>query len=130
MKPVQLRDPKFDQSKPLMQTLKDRKTTREYSPGNLSTQTLSNLLWASWGINRPDSGGSNGARVKLWKLELQELADETGVEISVCHLPPWTSKWILGSDRLLKNIRSLWGNRRKMHPDTVSSIYRFLRHNF
>ena len=35
-----------------------------------------------------DSGGSNGARVRLWKLELQKLAGETGWEISVCHLPP------------------------------------------
>jgi hypothetical protein len=40
-----------------------------------------------------DSGGSNGSRVRLWKLELQKLADETGLHISVCHLPPGTSKW-------------------------------------
>ena len=39
-----------------------------------------------------DSGGSNGSRVKLWKLELQKLADETSLEISACHLPPGTSK--------------------------------------
>jgi nitroreductase len=56
MKPIQLPGPKLDQSKPLMQALKDRKTTREFSPGNLSNQTLSNLLWAAWGISRPDSG--------------------------------------------------------------------------
>jgi len=40
-----------------------------------------------------DSGGSNGSRVRLWKLELQRLADETGLAVSVCHLPPGTSKW-------------------------------------
>ena len=40
-----------------------------------------------------DSGGSNGARVRLWKLELQKLADETGLRIAVSHLPPGTSKW-------------------------------------
>jgi len=40
-----------------------------------------------------DSGGSNGYRTKLWKLELQKLADETGLSVSVCHLPPGTSKW-------------------------------------
>jgi hypothetical protein len=40
-----------------------------------------------------DGGGSNGARVRLWKLELQKLADESGLEISVCHFPPGTSKW-------------------------------------
>ncbi|MFH0960564.1 MAG: SagB/ThcOx family dehydrogenase [Pseudomonadota bacterium] len=55
-KPIQLPEPKLDNSAPLMQALKDRKTTREYSPGNLSNQTLSNLLWAAWGINREDSG--------------------------------------------------------------------------
>lgn len=40
-----------------------------------------------------DGGGSNGSRVRLWKLELQELANELDIPISVCHLPPGTSKW-------------------------------------
>ena len=40
-----------------------------------------------------DAGGSNGYRLRLWKLELQKLADETGLEIAVCHFPPGTSKW-------------------------------------
>ena len=40
-----------------------------------------------------DSGGSNGARVRLWKVELQKPADETGLRIAVSHLPPGTSKW-------------------------------------
>ena len=40
-----------------------------------------------------DCGGSNGARVRLWKRELQILADELGIAITVCHLPPGTSKW-------------------------------------
>jgi hypothetical protein len=40
-----------------------------------------------------DSGGSNGRRVRLWKLELQNLADETGLEISVSHFPPEANKW-------------------------------------
>src|SRR6266849_6398439 len=40
-----------------------------------------------------DGGGSNGSRVRLWKWELQQLADETGLSIMVCHLPPGTSKW-------------------------------------
>ena len=40
-----------------------------------------------------DSGGSNGARVKLWKVELQNFANETGLEIQVSHFPPGTSKW-------------------------------------
>lgn len=40
-----------------------------------------------------DGGGSNGSRVRLWKVELQKLANEAGLEISVCHFPPGTSKW-------------------------------------
>ena len=40
-----------------------------------------------------DGGGSNGSRVRLWKIELQNLADDLGIPITVCHLPPATSKW-------------------------------------
>jgi nitroreductase len=56
MKTIQLPEPKLDPSKSLVQALKDRKTARQYAGGNLSAQMLSNLLWAAWGINRPDSG--------------------------------------------------------------------------
>jgi hypothetical protein len=55
-----------------------------------------------------DSGGSNGARVRLWKLELQKLADETGLEISLCHLPPGTSKWNKIEHRLFSFISQNW----------------------
>jgi hypothetical protein len=55
-----------------------------------------------------DSGGSNGARVRLWKLELQRLADETGLEITICHLPPGTSKWNKIEHRLFSFISQNW----------------------
>jgi hypothetical protein len=55
-----------------------------------------------------DSGGSNGARVRLWKLELQKLADETGLEITICHLPPGTSKWNKIEHRLFSFISLNW----------------------
>ncbi len=55
-----------------------------------------------------DSGGSNGARVRLWKLELQKLADEIGLEISICHLPPGTSKWNKIEHRLFSFISQNW----------------------
>ncbi len=55
-KPIQLPKPALDQSKSLAQALKDRNTSREYREGNLPPQILSNLLWAAFGINRPDSG--------------------------------------------------------------------------
>jgi nitroreductase len=54
--PIQLPQPQMDGGKPLMQTLQARKTTREFAADPLPMQTLSNLLWAAWGINRPDSG--------------------------------------------------------------------------
>ena len=55
-----------------------------------------------------DSGGSNGARVRLWKWELQKLANETGLEITVTHLPPGTSKWNKIEHRLFSFISQNW----------------------
>ena len=55
-----------------------------------------------------DGGGSNGARLRLWKLELQKLADETGLTLSVCHFPPGTSKWNKIEHRLFSFISSNW----------------------
>ena len=52
LKPVALPAPQTSGGKPLMQALKERKSTREFSPEKLSPQVLSNLLWAGWGINR------------------------------------------------------------------------------
>jgi len=55
-----------------------------------------------------DCGGSNGARVHLWKRELQVLADELGSTITVCHLPPGTSKWNRIEHRLFAFITMNW----------------------
>ncbi len=55
-----------------------------------------------------DGGGSNGSRLRFWKLELQKLADETGLSISVCHFPPGTSKWNKIEHRLFSFISSNW----------------------
>ena len=55
-----------------------------------------------------DAGGSNGARLRLWKWELQRLADETGLALSVCHFPPGTSKWNTVEHRLFSFISSNW----------------------
>jgi SagB-type dehydrogenase family enzyme len=57
LKPIQLLKPQLDGGRPLMQVLKDRRSGRKYSAEKLPLQTLSNLLWAAFGINRPDSGG-------------------------------------------------------------------------
>lgn len=55
-----------------------------------------------------DGGGSNGSRVRLWKWEVQQLADETGLSITVCHLPPGTSKWNKIEHRLFAWISQNW----------------------
>ncbi|MGH7221598.1 MAG: ISAzo13 family transposase [Gemmataceae bacterium] len=55
-----------------------------------------------------DSGGSNSARSRLWKVELQQLADETGLVIEVCHYPPGTSKWNKIEHRLFCHITRNW----------------------
>jgi hypothetical protein len=55
-----------------------------------------------------DCGGSNGARVRLWKRELQALADATGLSITVCHYPPGTSKWNKIEHRLFCHITQNW----------------------
>ena len=58
-----------------------------------------------------DSGGSNGYRVRLWKLELQRFADESGLAVTVCHLPPGTSKWNKIEHRLFAYISMNWRGR-------------------
>lgn len=55
-----------------------------------------------------DGGGSNGSRVRLFKVELQRLADETGLVVQVCHFPPGTSKWNKVEHRLFCHITQNW----------------------
>ena len=55
-----------------------------------------------------DGGGSNGSRLRLWKIELQLLANELGFPISVCHFPPGTSKWNKIEHRLFSFITKNW----------------------
>ena len=55
-----------------------------------------------------DSGGSNSARCKLWKVALQDFADETGLKVHVCHFPPGTSKWNKIEHRLFCHITRNW----------------------
>jgi hypothetical protein len=55
-----------------------------------------------------DGGGSNGTRVRLWKWELQKFADRTGLTITVCHMPPGTSKWNKIEHRLFSFITQNW----------------------
>ena len=58
-----------------------------------------------------DGGGSNGSRVRLWKIELQKLADATGLVVHVHHYPPGTSKWNKIEHRLFCHITQTWRGR-------------------
>ena len=69
-----------------------------------------------------DAGGSNGSRLRLWKLELQKLADETGLSISVCHFPPGTSKWNKVEHRLFSFITSNWRGEPLRDYETIVNL--------
>ena len=66
-----------------------------------------------------DGGGSNGWRLRLWKLELQKFADQTGMCVSVCHFPPGTSKWNKIEHRLFSFISSNWRGQPLRDYETV-----------
>jgi len=69
-----------------------------------------------------DGGGSNGSRVRLWKTELQKLADETGLVIAVCHLPPGTSKWNKIEHRLFSFITQNWRGKPLVSFEVIVSL--------
>ena len=69
-----------------------------------------------------DGGGSNGSRVRLWKTELQRFADETGLEISVCHFPPGTSKWNKIEHRMFSYISQNWRGKPLVSIETIINL--------
>jgi Rhodopirellula transposase DDE domain len=69
-----------------------------------------------------DCGGSNGNRTKLWKVELQKLADDTELEIAVCHFPPGTSKWNRIEHRLFSFITMNWRGKPLTSLETIINL--------
>jgi transposase len=69
-----------------------------------------------------DAGGSNGSRLRLWKVELQKLADEIGLRIAVCHFPPGTSKWNKIEHRLFSYISQNWRGKPLRSLQTIVSL--------
>ena len=69
-----------------------------------------------------DGGGSNGYRIRLWKVELQKLADETGLVISVCHFPPGTSKWNKIEHRLFAFITQNWRGKPLISHEVIVNL--------
>ncbi len=69
-----------------------------------------------------DCGGSNGYRVRLWKTELQQLANETGLTIQVAHFPPGTSKWNKIEHRMFSYITKNWRGKPLITRETVVNL--------
>jgi len=69
-----------------------------------------------------DGGGSNGSRVRLWKTELQKFSNETGMVISVCHLPPGTSKWNKIEHRLFSYITQNWRGKPLVSHEVIVNL--------
>ena len=69
-----------------------------------------------------DCGGSNGYRVRLWRVQLQKLADELGLIIQVCHFPPGTSKWNKIEHRLFCHITQNWRGRPLLSWEVVVNL--------
>src|SRR6266700_5288543 len=69
-----------------------------------------------------DGGGSNGWRLRLWKWELQRLADQTGLTLTVCHFPPGTSKWNKVEHRLFSFISSNWRGEPLRDYETIVNL--------
>ena len=68
-----------------------------------------------------DGGGSNGYRTRLWKTELARFAAETGLQVTVCHLPPGTSKWNKIEHRLFSQISLAWRNRPLVSHEVIDN---------
>jgi hypothetical protein len=69
-----------------------------------------------------DAGGSNGYRVRLWKTELAKLAADTGLTVTVCHLPPDTSKWNKIEHRLFSHISINWRGRPLISHEVIVEL--------
>ena len=69
-----------------------------------------------------DAGGSNSSRGRAWKLNLQALADEVGIEITVCHYPPGTSKWNRVEHRLFSFISLTWKGKPLWNYETIVNL--------
>jgi hypothetical protein len=84
--------------------------------GGLAYPTASQLLITA------DGGGSNGYRVRLWKVALQRLADEIGLTLHVCHLPPGTSKWNKIEHRMFSYISLNWRGKPLISHEVIVNL--------
>jgi hypothetical protein len=103
----------------------------DHDTGEFAVQSLRNWWYAMGQPLYPDAhrllisadgGGSNGSRNRLWKVALQDLADETGLELWVCHFPPGTSKWNKIEHRLFCHITLNWRGQPLIDHETIVNL--------
>jgi SagB-type dehydrogenase family enzyme len=116
LKPIKLLTPQTNSGRLLMQALKDRKSTREFSSKELPLEVLSNLLWAAWGINRLDSGKRTAPSAVNWQ--------EIDVYVSTAHgLYLYDAKANTLQPVLAQDIRSLTGRQSYVQEAPINLVY-------
>ena len=116
LKPIPLLKPQLDGGRPLMQVLKDRKSSRAFSSEKLPIQVMSNLLWAAFGVNRPESGKRTAPSAVNWQEIDIYVATADGLYLY--EAKTHTLKPILGED-----IRALTGTQPYVKEAPVNLIY-------
>ena len=115
-KPVQLPQPQMDTGRPLMQVLKDRKSSRAFSKEKLSNQVLSNMLWAAFGVNRPESGRRTAPSARNWQEIDIYVATADGVSL-------YDAKAHALMPVLAEDIRALTGRQPFVQDAPVNLVY-------
>ena len=116
LKPVQLPEPQMDSSRPLMQVLKDRSSSRAFSTEKLPKQVLSNMLWAAFGVNRPDSGKRTAPSAMNWQEIDIYVATADG--LSLYDAKAHALKPVLAED-----VRALTGQQPFVQEAPVNLVY-------
>jgi len=113
--PIQLPTPQMEGGKPLMQVLKSRMSVRTFSEEKLPMQTLSNLLWAAFGINRPD-GRRTAPSAKNWQEIDIYVATPEGLFL-------WDAQKNILNPILTKDVRTMTGGQAYVKEATVNLVY-------
>jgi nitroreductase len=116
LKAIQLSPPQTDGGRPLMQVLKDRRSSRNFSPEKLPVQVLSNMLWAAFGVNRPESGGRTAPSANNSQEMDTYVATADGLYL-------YDAKAHLLKPVLAEDIRALTGRQAFVKEAPVNLIY-------
>ena len=116
LKSIQLLEPQTDTGRPLMQVLKDRRSSREFSTEKLPKQVLSNMLWVAFGVNRPDSGRRTAPSAMNWQ--------EIGIYVATADgLYLYDAKAHALKPVLAEDIRALTGRQPFVQEAPVNLVY-------